>query len=79
MDQMVQKRSQVKSWNREIWGQEMVKYLSQVSSTTNCGSPLIVVEVSASEEIRDDIRVIGRSYLDEKVSLIELDYQPQNK
>lgn len=37
------------------------------------------VEVSASEKIRDDVRIIVRSYLDEKVRLIELDYQPQEK
>ncbi len=35
------------------------------------------IKVSASEGIRDDIRIIVRSYLDEKVRLMELDYQPQ--
>lgn len=38
-----------------------------------------LVEVSASEKIRDDLRIIVRSYLDEKVRLLELDYQPQKK
>ena len=37
------------------------------------------VEVSASEEIRDDLRIIVRSYLDEKFRLMELDYQPQKE
>lgn len=37
------------------------------------------VEASASEEIRDDLRIIVRSYLDGKVRLMELDYQPQRK
>ena len=38
-----------------------------------------LVEVSASEKIRDDLRIIVRSYLNEKVRLLELDYQPRKK
>lgn len=37
---------------------------------------LMTVEVSVSEEIQDDLRTAVRGYLDEKVRLLELDYQP---
>lgn len=39
--------------------------------------PVNSVKVSASEKIRDDVRVIVRTYLDENVRLVELNYQPQ--
>jgi hypothetical protein len=36
-------------------------------------------EVSGSEEIRDELRFLVRDYLDDGVSLLELDYQPLKK
>ena len=37
---------------------------------------LISTAVSASDYIRDNLREIVRTYLDESVSLLELEYQP---
>jgi hypothetical protein len=57
----------------------MVRCSSPVSSVTARRAVLTVVKVSASEDIRDDLRIIVRGYLDEKVRLLELDYQPLRK
>ncbi len=37
---------------------------------------LMDTEVSGSQEIRDDLRRLVRGYLDDGLSLLELDYQP---
>ncbi len=37
---------------------------------------LIDTEVSRSQEIRDDLRRLIRGYLDDGLSLLEMDYQP---
>jgi hypothetical protein len=57
----------------------MVRCSSPVSSVTARRAVLTVIKVSASEDIRDDLRIIVRGYLDEKVRLLELDYQPLRK
>jgi hypothetical protein len=56
--------------------QEMVRCWSSVSFVTTDLAVLTTVEVSASEEIQDDLRTAVRGYLDEKVRLLELDYLP---
>lgn len=38
-----------------------------------------MMEVSGSEGIRDQLRILVRDYLDDGVSLLELDYQPPQK
>ena len=37
---------------------------------------LMDTEVSGSQEIRDDLRRLVRGYLDDGLSLLEMDYQP---
>ncbi len=37
---------------------------------------LMETEVSGSQEIRDDLRTLVRGYLDDGLSLLEMDYQP---
>ena len=37
---------------------------------------LMDIEVSGSQGIRDDLRRLVRGYLDEGLSLLEMDYQP---
>ncbi len=37
---------------------------------------LMETEVSGSQEIRDDLRRLVRGYLDDGLSLLEMDYQP---
>ncbi len=34
------------------------------------------IEVSGSREIRDDLRRLVRGYLDDGLSLLKMDYQP---
>ena len=41
-----------------------------------CPIVLMNLKVSGSREIRDKLRLLVRDHLDEKVSLLELDYQP---
>jgi hypothetical protein len=41
-----------------------------------CPAVLMNLKVSGSGEIRDKLRFLVQSHLDEKVSLLELDYQP---
>ena len=41
-----------------------------------CLTVLMNLKVSGSGEIRDKLRLLVRDHLDEKVSLLELDYQP---
>jgi hypothetical protein len=50
----------------------MARCSSPVSSVTARRAVLTVVKVSASEDIRDDLRIIVRGYLDEKVVRIGL-------
>ena len=54
----------------------MERCSSQVRLITHFHKSLIDVAVSASEEIQDDLRRLVRGYLDERVSLLELEYQP---
>jgi hypothetical protein len=41
-----------------------------------CPAVLMNLKVSGSGEIRDKLRLLVRGHLDEKVRLLELDYQP---
>ena len=38
-----------------------------------------LIEIFVFEKIRDDLQIIVRNYLDEKIRLLKLDYQPQKK
>jgi hypothetical protein len=40
---------------------------------------LITLAVSATDDIRDDLRSIVRDYLADEVSFFELEYQPSQK
>jgi hypothetical protein len=41
-----------------------------------CPTVLMNLKVSSSREIQDKLRFLVQSHLDEKVSLLELNYQP---
>ena len=40
---------------------------------------LIILEVSATDDIRDELRSVVQDYLADEVSFFELDYQPLQK
>lgn len=49
----------------------------QPVSIFSVGDLLLIVVVSAADDIRDELRHVVRDHLTEKVGYFELDFQPQ--
>lgn len=50
--------------------------MSKTSCPVDYNNLLTDNEVSGSQEIRDNLRRLVRGYLDDGLSLLEIDYQP---
>jgi len=50
--------------------------MSKTSCPVDYNNLLMDIEVSGSQEIRDNLRRLVRGYLDDGLSLLEIDYQP---
>jgi ferredoxin-NADP reductase len=68
--------SAIERWESEKLSLEP-QDLESGSSKTTARDGKMLVTVSSNDEIRDQVRTLVRDYIQDRVSLVELDYQPK--
>ncbi|XMA20302.1 hypothetical protein WAI453_013093 [Rhynchosporium graminicola] len=63
------------SWESERLREPRLIESGQTKDTTRDGKMLVIV--SSNDDIRDQMRALVQGYIQEGVSLVELDYQPK--